>query len=81
MFFWSFRVVLASFRAKNIDKAGNNKPPAGDLVRLSFVNKNRKFRLEIQLVQLIPQERFRKRWNSSSFPGLTEKTGKILYHL
>ena len=33
--------------------------------RLPFVNKTRKFRLEIQMVQLIPPESFRKRWKSS----------------
>ena len=33
--------------------------------RLPFVNKNRKYRLEIQMVKLIPPERFRKGWKSS----------------
>ena len=33
--------------------------------RLPFVNKNRKFRLETQMVQLIPSESFWKRWKSS----------------
>ena len=33
--------------------------------RLPFVNKNRKFWLEIKMVYLIPPESFRKRWKSS----------------
>ena len=36
------------------------------LGRLPFVNKKRKFRLEIPMVQLIPPESFRKRWKSSN---------------
>ena len=36
----------------------------GYLERLPFVNKNRKFRLETQMVQLIPSESFWKRWKS-----------------
>ena len=32
---------------------------------LPFVNKNRKFRLETQMVELIPPESFWKRWKSS----------------
>ena len=32
---------------------------------LPIVNKNRKFQLEIQIVQLLPPESFRKRWKSS----------------
>ena len=36
-----------------------------DQERLPFVNKNRKFRLETQMVQLIPPESFWKRWKSS----------------
>ena len=36
-----------------------------DQERLPFVNKNRKFRLETQMVQLIPSESFWKRWKSS----------------
>ena len=35
------------------------------LERLPFVNKNRKFQLETQMVQLIPSESFWKRWKSS----------------
>ena len=37
----------------------------GEWERLPFVNKNRKSRLEIKVVQLIPPESFRKRLKSS----------------
>ena len=38
---------------------------ARELERLPFVKKNRKFRLETQMVQLIPSESLWKRWKSS----------------
>ena len=42
-----------------------NKAASRNTERLPFVNKNRKFRLETQMVQLIPPESFWKRWKSS----------------
>ena len=59
-------------------------PCTTELERLPFVNKNREFRLEIQMAQLIPPESVRKRWKSSDvfpFPVPTGMNGKSLYHL
>ena len=50
---------------------------------LYCLNKNRKFRLEIAMVEFIPPQSFRKRWNPqtySCFPVPTEMTGKFLYN-
>ena len=48
-----------------VSRAIKSRLPSGDQERLPFVNKNRKFRLETQMVQLIPPESFWKRWKSS----------------
>ena len=45
---------------KNFREFNNSKSE-----HLPFVNKKQKFRLEIQMVQLIPLESFQKRWKSS----------------
>ena len=42
-------------------------PCTTELERLPFVHKNREFRLEIQMAQLIPPESVRKRWNPQTY--------------
>ena len=59
---------LVLFRDSFLPRLENGLEPRREkrvLERLPFVNKNRKFRLETQMVQLIPSESFWKRWKSS----------------